>query len=197
MNILFREQNYAIQEKIQKNTYIDNFTVVDSNFNEIQFKDIKGKKVILTVPSVDTKVCSLELGKFIHLLQDYDVLLSSKSTKIKTAIAEIKNNEKIIPSGSIIVVRCDKNKINPVYLKTFLDSTNGKKLLESIQTGTTIISINPSALNEMNISCLPIEKQNLICNAFLTKMDLLKIEKRKIKKLEEELCNIFDSNTEE
>ena len=41
MNILFREQNYAIQEKIQKNTYIDNFTVVDSNFNEIQFKDIK------------------------------------------------------------------------------------------------------------------------------------------------------------
>lgn len=132
-----------------------------------------------------------------YLLQDYDVLLSSKSTKIKTAIAEIKDNEKIIPSGSIIVVRCDKNKINPVYLKTFLDSTNGKKLLESIQTGTTIISINPSALNEMNISCLPIEKQNLICNAFLTKMDLLKIEKRKIKKLEEELCNIFDSNTEE
>ena len=82
MNILFREQNYAIQEKIQKNTYIDNFTVVDSNFNEIQFKDIKGKKVILTVPSVDTKVCSLELGKFIHLLQDYDVTLVSVSTKL-------------------------------------------------------------------------------------------------------------------
>ena len=86
MNILFREQNYAIQEKIQKNTYIDNFTVVDSNFNEIQFKDIKGKKVILTVPSVDTKVCSLELGKFIHLLQDYDVTLVSISMDLPFAL---------------------------------------------------------------------------------------------------------------
>lgn len=86
MNILFREQNYAIQEKIQKNTYIDNFTVVDSNFDEIQFKDIKGKKVILTVPSVDTNVCSIELGKFIHFLQDFDVTLISVSMDLPFAL---------------------------------------------------------------------------------------------------------------
>ncbi len=110
MNILFREQNYAIQEKIQKNTYIDNFTVVDSNFNEIQFKDIKGKKVILTVPSVDTKVCSLELGKFIHLLQDYDVTLVSISMDLPFALDRwCQNNSQQIIATSDFRYRDFKN----------------------------------------------------------------------------------------
>ena len=111
MNILFREQNYAIQEKIQKNTYIDNFTVVDSNFNEIQFKDIKGKKVILTVPSVDTKVCSLELGKFIHLLQDYDVTLVSVSMDLPFALDRwCQNNSQQIIATSDFRYHDFKNK---------------------------------------------------------------------------------------
>ena len=86
MKILFREQEYNIQPNIQKNTYIPDFTVVDSNFNELSFKSIKGKKIILTIPSVDTKVCSLELGKFIHLLQEYDVTLISISMDLPFAL---------------------------------------------------------------------------------------------------------------
>lgn len=86
MNILFRDHQYTIQNKLEQNTFLDNFTVVDSNFNEIHLQDIKGKKIILTVPSVDTKVCSLELGKFIHLLKEYDVTLLSISMDLPFAL---------------------------------------------------------------------------------------------------------------
>ena len=132
-----------------------------------------------------------------YLLCDGDVLITSKSTKVKTAIAEIRNNEKIIPSGSIIVIRCNKELINPVYLKTFFDSNVGKKLLESIQTGTTIISINAGAIRELAVECLPLDKQNVIANAFLQKMDLLRYERQKVLKLENELNTIFDSLLED
>lgn len=132
-----------------------------------------------------------------YILQDGDVLITSKSTKVKTAITEIRHNEKIIPSGSIVVIRCRKDLINPVYLKAFFDSNNGRKLLESIQTGTTIISINPSALQDMVVECLPFEKQEQIATKFLQTMDMLRYEKQKVAKLENELNTVFDSLLED
>ena len=127
-----------------------------------------------------------------YLLQNNDVLISCKSTKVKTSIVEIKDDEKVIPSGSIIVIRCDETKLNPVYLKMFLDSNIGTKLLASVQTGTVIISINPKSLYNLIISCLPIEKQKELANIYLGTLDMLKLEKKKLEKLEHKLNNIYN-----
>ena len=127
-----------------------------------------------------------------YLLRNNDLLISCKSTKIKTSIVEIKKDEKIIPSGSIIVVRCNLDKLSPVYLKMFLDSSLGVKLLASIQTGTTIISINPKALHGLIISCISLEKQKELSVDYLSALDMIRIEKSKIKKLEHKLKNIYD-----
>lgn len=127
-----------------------------------------------------------------YLLRDNDLLISCKSTKVKTAIVEIKDDEKIIPSGSIIVVRCKKDILSPIYLKMFLDSTVGKKLLASIQTGTTIISINPKALESINIACIPIDKQLELSTNYLSILDMLRLEKKKIEKLECKLATMYD-----
>lgn len=132
-----------------------------------------------------------------YLLQNNDLLISCKSTKVKTSIVEIGEGERIIPSGSIIVVRCKTQRLNPVYLKMFFDSNVGIKLLASIQTGTIIISINPTALEIIDIACLPIEKQNKLANKYLSTLDMLKLERKKIETLENKLATMLDEDMED
>lgn len=54
--------------------------------NEINSKTIKGNKLILTVPSVDTRVCSLELSKFIELLKDEEIQVITISMDLPFAL---------------------------------------------------------------------------------------------------------------
>ncbi|UNT96491.1 thiol peroxidase [Allobaculum mucilyticum] len=46
------------------------FTVLDASMNPVDPVKIPGKKIILSVPSLDTPVCSLELGKFLHYMKN-------------------------------------------------------------------------------------------------------------------------------
>lgn len=127
-----------------------------------------------------------------YLLRNNDILISCKSTKVKTSIVDIKEGEKVIPSGSIIVVRCDTSKLKPAYLKMFLDSDIGTKLLASIQTGTIIISINPKALMGLTIACINLEKQEELSTKYLGTLDMIRLEKMKIEKLKQKLKSIYD-----
>ena len=40
------------------------FTLVDNDLNSFKLSDTKGKRVFLTVPSLDTPVCDMEIRKF-------------------------------------------------------------------------------------------------------------------------------------
>ena len=40
------------------------FTVVDNDLNPLKLSDTKGKRVFLTVPSIDTSVCDTEVRRF-------------------------------------------------------------------------------------------------------------------------------------
>lgn len=129
-----------------------------------------------------------------YLLKSNDVLISTKSTKIKIGRVKVNEDEKIIATGSILVIRCNTNKLNPIYLKTFLDSQYGAKLLESIQTGTTIISINVSALLSMKIPYVNMAKQLEIAKQYTMKLIQFQRTKERLKQLEKELNNIFEEN---
>ena len=74
-----------------------------------------------------------DFSKF--LLQDGDLLLSARGDNTKIAVAKIEKNEKIIPNGSIVVVRTMKEKLDPKYLYIFLNSNQGQLILKTIKTG--------------------------------------------------------------
>lgn len=125
-----------------------------------------------------------------YILMDGDVIISAKSSKIKTAVVSVKNDERIVASGNLLILRPDKNRINPYYLKLFFDSDKGNKILSSIQTGAVILSINSSQLKKIYISLLDMEEQNKLANKYLAKLDSIKIMKSKLQQLEEELSDI-------
>lgn len=86
MNIKFKNEITSIASVIQINEAMPPFIVVDSKMNEIKSDDVSGMKLILTLPSVDTSVCSLELAKFIELLKDKPIHILSISMDLPFAL---------------------------------------------------------------------------------------------------------------
>lgn len=168
-----------------------------------ELEDPNGEYEVLTISDIDNGNISDNLTKINindnkfdrYLIENGDIIISSKGTRIKIAVAEI-GNRKIIANGNLIVLRIDQTKLNPYYLEMFLNSSAGQTILKQIQTGTVIISINPSRLASITISTLPFEEQNMIANKYKAKQKQITLAQEHIKKLENELDNFFEDEVE-
>lgn len=122
-----------------------------------------------------------------YLLKDGDIVITARGEKIKLAYIELNKNEKIIANGSINVIRVDKSKMNPKYLKIFLDSPKGKQTIENIKIGREKTpSLNTGDLKKIEIPCPTLEEQDAIAKEYE------EIE-QKINKLKDELNNIINN----
>lgn len=100
-----------------------------------------------------------EERKFVnYLLEDGDVLIPARGTAIRTAIFHAQTYP-CIASSNVIVIRPDNKMLNSTYLKLFLDSPLGEKMISGIQQGTTIINIRYRDLNGLEIPLPSIEEQ--------------------------------------
>lgn len=127
-----------------------------------------------------------------YLIKNGDLIISSKGTRIKTAVAQI-DNRKIIASGNLIVLRLNQQQLNPYYLEMYLNSRDGINILNSIQTGAVIMSINPSRLVEIQISMLDFEQQKILAKKYISKKQQILLAKEHLGKLETEIENFFDN----
>ena len=127
-----------------------------------------------------------------YLLEDGDLLISSKGTLSKFAVVEIKNDENYIPSGNFTILRLDKTLINPYYLKTFFESSKGTAIINSIKSGGVLPAINLSQFKDINIPVPNIEEQLRVVNKCLAKTDEINMLKIKLNKLEENLSDIIN-----
>lgn len=171
------DEMYTIDEKkanykILEVSNIDNFGNIDNNLKLID----SGEK---------------DLNK--HLLQNNDIVLSAKGSNTKIAIIEnINDEENIIPSGSLIVIRLNKNKIIPMYLKAFLESEAGHIILNSAKTGIAIPSIIPSSLMKIVVKCPSFQEQEEFVDKYMMKYELYKMTKEKMNKYLKELRALID-----
>ena len=95
-----------------------------------------------------------------YALEDGDVLVTSRGTTIKVGVFE-KQEMTCIPSANFNVIRPD-SRMRGQYLKIFLESPIGAKLLKSLQRGTAVMNINYKDLGEMEVPLLPLEEQDAI-----------------------------------
>ncbi len=108
-----------------------------------------------------------------YLLEDGDVLIATKGYSVKVAVYE-KQNKMCIASSNLCVVRPNQRFINGIYLKLFLESEVGMKLLKSLQRGTTIVNINYQDICQLEIPTPPIEEQLNIANEYEAGLKLYK-----------------------
>ncbi len=101
-----------------------------------------------------------------------DVLISSRGTILKVAIFS-EQTFPCIPSSNLIVIRPNDGLLGK-YLKIFLESSIGIKLLKSIQRGTTVVNINYKDLGQLEIPLLSLEEQKEIINKYEEEMNQYK-----------------------
>ncbi len=134
----------------------------------------------------------LEDNKFDkYALKKGDIIMTSKSTKVKLAVCDFEPTEKILVIGGMNIIRPISNEINSTYLKVFFDSKNGEKLLKSIQKGVSIFTINPMDLRKIKIPMTDLPKQIEIEKKYKMKINKMQELKEEIKRIEKELQEIL------
>lgn len=121
-----------------------------------------------------------------------DVIVTSKSSKVKTVVVDVEPEEKILVTGGMIIIRPNQAKLNPTYLKMFLDSEIGQLALKSIQKGNTTVTISASGLSTLEIPLISLEKQIEKAERYNAKLSTLAAYKQEIERIENSLKNIFE-----
>ena len=134
---------------------------------------------------------------FKFALKKDDIVLTSKSSKVKIAIVDCETKDNIILTGGMLCIRPNTDLIKPEYLKMFLDSKKGKEILKGIQKGAIIQSITVSALKSINVSCPPIEKQLEVTKKYQSKLAMYAALKKELEKLDEQINSYYDEVEEE
>lgn len=103
-----------------------------------------------------------------YLLEDGDILISSRGTTIKVAMFK-KQDKQYIPAVNFNAIRIHesaKTKIKSEYLKIFFASSIGQKLLASLQRGGVVMNINAKDLYSLNIPLLSLQEQQEIIDRY-------------------------------
>lgn len=100
-----------------------------------------------------------------YLLREGDVLIPARGTAIRTAVFR-EQKYPCIASSNVIVIRPDPKVLDSTYLKLFLDSPLGKRLVSGTQQGTIIISISYKDLSGLEIPIPPIDVQRKMTNEY-------------------------------
>lgn len=93
-----------------------------------------------------------------YILQEGDVVLPARGTAIRSAVFH-QQSYPCIASSNIIVIRPNSEDLNSDYLKLFLGSPVGKKMIAGIQQGATIINVSYKDLKELEVPVPTIEEQ--------------------------------------
>ena len=126
-----------------------------------------------------------------YALMKGDVVITSKTSKVKVVVVDRQPEEKVLVTGGMIVVRPNQDKINPTYLKIFFDSEQGTKVLKSIQKGNLIVTINSKDLSMIRVPLIDIDKQRSIANKYNEELNKLIRYKEEIKKIEKTMDEFY------
>ena len=99
-----------------------------------------------------------------YILMDGDVLVTARGTTIKVAVFEAQAAA-CIPSANINVIR-PREMLKGAYLKLFLESSVGLKLLKSLQRGSGVVNINYRDMKELEVPVLPMEAQEALVQEY-------------------------------
>ena len=105
-----------------------------------------------------------------YILQEGDVLLPARGTAIRTAIFH-EQGYPCIASSNVIVIRPEARALNSTYLKIFLDSPIGNKVISGAQQGVTVMNISYKDLSVIEVPLPSLEEQENSAKEYVKELD--------------------------
>ena len=106
-----------------------------------------------------------------YILENGDVLLPARGTAIRTAVFR-RQPYQCIASSNIIIIRPRQDLLDSTYLKIFLDSPLGGKILISAQQGTVLVNLSYRDLQEIEIPFASIEEQKKLTEEYIKELNI-------------------------
>ena len=127
------------------------------------------------------------------ILKDGDILLVMiVSDSLKLACIEGLENRKIIPASNMYILRPNKNKLEPLYLKMLLETDGAAQLFNAFSGGTALRAVSADFLNKLQIPVPPLEVQKKLAEKYAgieTQRELLK---KQLESLADQKSRILD-----
>ena len=131
-----------------------------------------------------------------YCIRDNNLILSKNGYPYKVAIASVPGDKMILASGNMYVIELDEDKVDPYYIKAFLESEQGINVLKSITVGATIPNIGVESLRKVKIPLPDMEVQQRIALRYKATLDEIAVLQIKQKKAQDRLLHIFDEESE-
>lgn len=132
-----------------------------------------------------------------YLIHKGDLLVASKSSKIKTAVVDIEPTEPTAALNGMLIVRTDSTRLNPTYLKMYLDSEEGQRALNEFQSGGRTTSLVSNQFEEIEVPLIDIETQNKKAALYNDKLSSIRAYLDRIDELKEDLSDLEANLTKE
>lgn len=120
--------------------------------------------------------------------KDGAFLMSKAGPVFKAAFIK-SDDEKILVNGNMYIIKLNE-KINPIFLKAFIESEVGQVQLRNLCSGSALPTISPDSIKKIIIPLPDLETQNAIAQQYLAKLDEIKVLKDKLRKANEERLTI-------
>ena len=126
-----------------------------------------------------------------YCVESGDLLLSKNGYPFKVVVAEVPDGKQLLANGNLYIIRLDTNKVNPYYIKAFLESEKGIAALKEIAVGTAVLNIGVAQLNTLSIPLIPLAEQEEFVKDYVKKLNRIAKLRREIADIEDELKASF------
>ena len=184
------EKIRAFKYKLNPAEYLDFDTLKDSLSETVLLKNIaqvirglnvkketitdsfdEGLYVCLNIKDIEKGKINYDNAlRFQHVENDWinkyeirpnDIVVTAKGWSFKFAIVEVDFKPSLI-SSNLTIIRVNSEKYNPYVLLEFFQSEIGSRMIDSLQTGSTVKVLNNSQLERFEIPMFDIENMNMI-----------------------------------
>lgn len=132
-----------------------------------------------------------------YCIKNNSLIISKNGYPYKVAVAEVSDNRRILGNGNLFIIELDEEKVNPYFIKAYLESDIGVAALKSITVGATIPNIGIEQLKKITVPCPPLKEQKLIADKYMMLVDEIKLLRRKMNKATTNLKHLFDESKED
>ena len=189
------KENQVIYNLLSMEDYLfhEDYGSVLSEVKYLRITDIEDNSIQDTMPNIEI-VEDLVEPKF--YLCEKDIVISKIAVPMKFALANEKDvKNAVLPAGNIFIIRMNEgSELNPYYLKSYMDSVEGKAKLLSLSSGSSLVSFTKDSLKRFEIPYMsPTAQAELAKEYILYEKEIKRIEGdlSKAKKAQLDLYNRF------
>lgn len=127
-----------------------------------------------------------------YCVKDGDLLLSKIGPNFKVAVAEVPEGEKVLATGNLYIISLNREKVDPRYVKLYLNTDQGVAQLRRACVGTTMPSIPAKAFADILIPLVSFEEQTKTIDQYEALRQEINIHKLAIEKARRKMASLLE-----